>query len=185
VKFDLKRPCPHCPFRRGMGYLTGERAEGIARAVAGGGTFACHQTTVPVEDDEGFGDLTEGPDSQMCAGAMIAMMREDAPNQIMRIAERTGVLDIAALDMNADVGTLLEFVREHAGEDEVEHEPCGVVNYGCLAPAGYLEGGSVIPAMDREETFCCAWCGDYVCDNCSKVVDDEIVCEFHEDGEYE
>jgi hypothetical protein len=179
VRYDLKRPCPHCPFRRGMGYLHGERAEEIARAVAGGSTFACHQTTVPSEDDF---DMVEGPNSQMCAGAMIALMRDDAPNQQMRIAARLGVLDLDALDMDAEVGTLLEFVREHAGDDEPESEPCSVADYGCQAPAGYLEGGVVVPAVDREDTFCCEACGDYVCDNCSKVdANGSVICNHHED----
>lgn len=180
MKFDLKRPCPKCPFRHGMGYLNGPRAEEIARSITGGATFACHQTTVLDSND----DLTEGPNSQMCAGAMIALMRDERPNQIMRIAERLGVLDIDGLDMDADVGNLTEFVMQHAGEEMYEEaEPCNVVNHGCLAPAGYMDGGVAVPTLDREPTECCSWCGEYVCENCSKPEPegDGVICDYHED----
>lgn len=70
MKFELVRPCPKCPFRLDIPeYLRGGRAEQIARDLAGGASFACHETTVPSDEDDG--SMVEAADSQMCAGAMI------------------------------------------------------------------------------------------------------------------
>lgn len=46
MKFDLRRPCPHCPFRRDClpEWLGRKRAEEIAGSLLGGESFACHET---------------------------------------------------------------------------------------------------------------------------------------------
>lgn len=166
MKFDLVRPCPHCPFRMDVPpYL--RRAQEIASSLAGGSTFACHQTTATVEDDEGDDDVVATPDSQMCAGAMIALMRSGGPNQIMRVAERTRGLDVGKLDMTAPVGSLVEFVAHHDEEDdESANEACSVANPGCLHPAGELVEGTVVAAAEKEPTSGCPSCGEPVCDAC-------------------
>jgi len=183
MRFDLVRPCPHCPFRTdGEGYLREDRARDIALALARGADFACHQTTVDDPDDE-FERIATSK-SQMCAGAMIAMLREDAPNQTMRIAERLGLFDPGKLDTNAPVGTLDDFIRRHSDDTEDDIEPCNASDYGCLAPAGYLEGGSVITAIEREQTVECDLCGQPVCEECSvDGPDGGRACRWHEEDE--
>lgn len=170
MKFDLVRPCPHCPFRQDIpAYLRGDRAQEIATSLAQGGTFACHQTTVDApEDDENFGgEMMEGPKSQMCAGAMRALMQSGGSNQIMRIAERTGGFDPDKLDRSVPVGSLSDFVAHQSGEEADEEECCSIVDAGCLHPAGVLMGGTILPAEDTEPTSPCKECGEAVCENCS------------------
>lgn len=108
MKFDLKRPCAHCPFRCDIRpFLTAERVEGIEESLVRS-TFACHETTEYVEDDEGGGDLAATADSQHCAGALILMEKEGRPSQMMRIAERLGMYDHTNLDMTAPVFNTFE-----------------------------------------------------------------------------
>lgn len=180
MRYDLVRPCPHCPFRTdGDGYLRGERARELATSIARGAEFVCHNTTVDDPDDESERMATA--ESQFCAGALIAMLREEAPNQMVRVAVRLGLLDLDKLDMDAPVGTLNDFIRRHAGDEDEEIEPCSVVDSGCLAPAGYLEGGSVITAVEREQTTCCDLCGEPVCETCSvDGPDGGRACNYHE-----
>lgn len=176
MKYDLVRPCPHCPFRTDIpGYLRPERARQIARDVASGAEFPCHQTTE--HDDDG--DAHAVADSQMCAGATIAMMKGGGPNQILRIAERVGMWDPEKMDLDAPVGSLLDMCRNHEDPEE-EQEPCHISDYGCLAPAGYLVDGQVVTADAEGETFSCYSCGEYVCESCSEMRtedgNDVIVC---------
>lgn len=174
MNFDLIRPCPKCPFRTDVpAYLRGERAEEIARAIANGGEFACHQTTE--SDDEG--DCFATAKSQFCAGALIAQENEGAPNQGLRIAERLGVYDPGRLDMGAPVVRSLDaFIAHHADEEE-EASTCSVVEAGCLAPAGWMEGGSVIRNRDADpaDMLWCEGCGEPVCTNCAS---DEGACAY-------
>ena len=191
MKFDLKRPCPKCPFRQDIdGYLRGDRAQEIAVSLAGGGTFTCHQTTVEApEDDENFGgEMMDGPNAQMCAGAMRALMQSGGPNQIMRIAERTNRLDTDKLDRTVPVGSLSEFVAHHFGEDEEETECCSIVDAGCGHPAGILMGGTILPSEEKEPTTSCQDCGEAVCENCSEeATEGGRVCnscaEYNEEDE--
>ena len=177
MNFDLVRPCPKCPFRQDIdGYLRGDRAREIAASLAGGGTFTCHQTTVDApEDDEDFGgEMVDGPKAQMCAGAMRALMQSGGPNQMMRIAERTGKLDTDKLDRTVPVGSLIDFVAHHSGEDleEDPEECCSVVDAGCGHPAGVMMEGTILPAEEKEPTTPCEGCGEYVCENCSDEGDE-------------
>lgn len=174
--FKLARPCPKCPFRTDVPpYLHGARAQEIATSLLRGADFPCHQTTVPDPDDESQNIGTT--ESQFCAGALIMLEREEAPNQAMRFAERLGLYDPAKLDMAAPVvGSALEFVRHH-GEDEQEPETCSVCGPGCDAPAGWLEGGVVVPNLDAGETFPCDGCGEPVCGPCGTAIGDKTYCE--------
>ena len=102
MKFTMRTPCPHCPFRTDIpGYLRPERMEEIVGDLLWGYTFTCHETTV-VDDDDGF-EMRDGPKAQHCAGALIFLEHQDRPNQLMRIAERLGRYDRARLDMDAPV----------------------------------------------------------------------------------
>ncbi len=164
--FKLRRPCKNCPFRTDVpGYLRRGRAVQIARDVAEGAPFYCHETTVL--DDEGD-EMEVGPDSQVCAGSLIALERDGVGSGLTRVAERLGALDVSRLDMSAPVArSLAEFVNHHGDGEPTEPEPCCVSDHGCLAPAGYLVGGHAVPAEPEGETHDCPACGQPVCDACS------------------
>jgi hypothetical protein len=112
--FDLMRPCVTCPFRKGLGsHFQLRRLEDIRRDVA----FQCHKTV----DYEAWNDEVkrQGDRPQQCAGLMALLHRMNEPNQIMRVAERIGVLDCAKLDPENEVyATWAEAVRAH--EEGVE-----------------------------------------------------------------
>lgn len=117
MKYDLIRPCKHCPFRSDIrGYLRQERAEEIAESLLRGQSFPCHETTVEVEDEEGYSAREATPDSQHCAGAMIMLEAMEMPNQMMRIAERIGFYRADRLDRSAPVfADAEEFILHHDG----------------------------------------------------------------------
>lgn len=104
MKFDMIRPCVHCPFRNDApGYLRPTRAAEIADALLHQDqTFPCHETTVSGGD---AGERYETSTSQHCAGALIFLELQGRPNQLMRIAERLGIYDRRKLDMGAPVCT--------------------------------------------------------------------------------
>lgn len=104
MKYTLRRPCKNCPFRSDIrGYLTQERAEEIVDGLMRGGTFSCHKTNDFEEGDDGWTETVETEKSQHCAGALIFLEKNDAPNQMMRIAERLGLYDRTKLDMDSPV----------------------------------------------------------------------------------
>jgi hypothetical protein len=111
VRFDLKRPCDNCPFRkeRGVRYLAPARVAQIAAAMldSQGSTFACHKTTVEEEDDEGMSRRGTTPRSQHCAGALIFAEKHENANQAMRIAERLGLYDATSLMADKEVVALV------------------------------------------------------------------------------
>lgn len=87
MKFDLKQPCGNCPFRSDIPFHLPRAGSIIKGITEGDKTFACHKTTI----DTGDGELTDGRDSQHCAGALIFLEQQNRPNQMMRIAERLGM----------------------------------------------------------------------------------------------
>jgi hypothetical protein len=103
VKFDLIRPCPHCPFRTDIRpFLTPKRAREIGDAITRQQlTFTCHETTVLDESDEG--GMRDGPNAQHCAGVLIMLEKFQQPNQLMRWMERIGKYDRRKLEMTAPV----------------------------------------------------------------------------------
>lgn len=118
MKYTMTKPCPHCPFRYDIpGYLTEERVCEITDALLSGQSFTCHETTVAAEDDDE--EMVDGPNAQHCAGAMIFLELQDAPNQMMRIAERLGMYDRTRLDMDApvfdDADTMVDHHRDATG----------------------------------------------------------------------
>lgn len=121
--FNLRKPCPHCPFRSdGSGYLHPERAREIAKGLKSGDWFACHHTTEMVEDETGEEDLGCVSTSEHCAGAMILLEKIDRPSTAMQLSERLryppeGFYDRSKLDMDSPVVDSLEaFVEHHAKE---------------------------------------------------------------------
>lgn len=168
MRFNLRRPCPHCPFRRGClpEWLGRERAEEIAGSLLGGRTFACHETTE-------VGGAPAGRE-QHCAGAVLLLERLGRPSQLMRVAERLGSYVPTRLDHAADVfASPGEFIEHHSAQrdrDREEPETCAVAEIGCAAPAGYRVGAAgFAPNLDLEHglTQPCVDCGEPVCDSCS------------------
>lgn len=115
MKYELTKPCPHCPFRNDRpGYLTTERAREIANALDRG-YFPCHATLIYDEDENGDDDIRETDKTQHCAGAMIMLEHMERPSQLMRIAERLGLYDMRKLVMDSPVvKSAREFVRLHS-----------------------------------------------------------------------
>jgi hypothetical protein len=108
MKFDLKKPCLKCPFKKDTlkGWLGKERSEGIINhLLEDDGHFTCHETI-----KHGKQKINE----QHCAGAMILLEKNNHPNQAMRIAERLRLYNRHELDMNANVfDTGKEFINRH------------------------------------------------------------------------
>lgn len=100
MKFDLRTPCPQCPFRSDIpAYLTPARVTEIDRSLIQA-TFPCHKTTQFDEDGE---VIPSTPGERHCAGALIILEKLGRPSQMMRIAERLGLYDMRKLDMQAPV----------------------------------------------------------------------------------
>ncbi len=118
-RFNLRRPCAHCPFRTDRpGFLRRESAATIIdMLVRKDGTFACHETTVSSERDDGEMVVTDK--SEHCAGATIMLEHMERPNQMMRICERLRMYDRTKLDMKAPVFKHgRDFIRHHTEGDK-------------------------------------------------------------------
>lgn len=110
MKFDMKKPCDDCPFRRdGKGIrLMDNRWEELTDAlVCQQETFTCHKTVrydLAEEDEDGNEHHPADGNEQHCAGAAIWLESINRPNQMMRIAERLSLYDRRALDLSIDCG---------------------------------------------------------------------------------
>lgn len=95
MKFDLRTPCPDCPFVNGSSTnrsLDPERIHGIVSDIKNDATFTCHKTLEqPVAVQ------------QHCAGALIFLEKGEHPNNMLRIAERLGLYDHTKLNRDADI----------------------------------------------------------------------------------
>jgi len=171
--------CKTCPFRRGMvGVLRPERAQEIAQGLLDGGSFTCHKTTVPDPDTDE--EMVPGPHAQECAGALATMENAGQANQLTRIAERLGMRDPGALDVDRSevFGSLAEWVAAHREPDAEELEHCGVVGPECEDPPGYWTGSG--PSESLDEATCdpehsCQFCGHVMCESCTSP-EDETAC---------
>lgn len=105
MKFDLKAPCPKCPFRTDVvPFLSAARAREIVAGITDGdATFSCHAHNEFDEDEQGECVVIEGDRAQHCAGALIMLERMEQPNQMMRIAERIRLYDRTRLKMDSPV----------------------------------------------------------------------------------
>lgn len=87
MKFNLKKPCSNCPFRKDCmkGWLGKERTEDIVNTILNDGTFACHKTT-EVKDEKEYSH---------CAGALILLDKEKGyfANVMVRLAKMFGWFD--------------------------------------------------------------------------------------------
>ncbi len=79
MKFDLIRPCDHCPFRTDEGRIElacRERAEEIDELVYRQG-FVCHKHGENFEDeDSSYIDFRDDGSSQHCFGALFMYLRD-------------------------------------------------------------------------------------------------------------
>jgi Family of unknown function (DUF6283) len=111
LKFDIKRPCEHCPFRRDVPpYL--HRARQIARQMEDDHYwFACHETT-----GMKHGKRVRRADQSHCAGLMAVLWREGNPNIAMRLALAFKMISREQLEAEQPVfDSLAEFARHHHG----------------------------------------------------------------------
>ena len=186
-----KISCKTCPFRRSVvengGLVRPERAQEIADSIIEGGGFTCHQTTVCEEDDNGFGQMIPGPKAQECAGALATMHAGGNVNQMARMAERFGMLDLDAIDADrSDVyPSLAHWVQAHRPPTELVH--CEVVGSDCQDPPGFSTGAGVVHST-REPTCdpdnCCQYCGHTMCEDCSSDTEYVcVICAEYDDGD--
>lgn len=93
MRFDLKRPCKDCPFRKDVTpYLRPDRAAEILDAIERQDqSFTCHKTiSGEQQSDEGY---VPGETDQFCAGALIMLEKMGSPNRLPRIAEFLKIYD--------------------------------------------------------------------------------------------
>lgn len=115
MNFDLTKPCADCPFRsdgKGVGLRQGRVME-IIDSLMRGHTFVCHKTSKTT---------SRSKKEQHCAGALIFLEDQEAPNQMMRIAERCGFYDRTKLDRSVptweDEDAMLDGQPEWSREEE-------------------------------------------------------------------
>lgn len=185
--FSLRRPCERCPFRTDLAggpYLTAGRAAEIRRNMLGNDMdFYCHEGIDydALDDDWYEGDQqTFRPTAAnpVCAGAMIVLLRQGSPSQMMRVQMALTKVDLAdQLDMDAPVYESLDaFVAGHGGGADEDRECCAIANADCEAPAGYLGAGGIIEGDGHCSTYCVD-CGEACCPSCSVGID-EILCPY-------
>lgn len=193
----ITRPCTRCPFRSDVPvYLHPERrADIIEQSLVEGREFYCHETTVYDEDSE---EMTIGAGSLICAGFVKMVEAGGGSTNMMRVAERIGLYDATQVERGADVWDQDEFavVPEGAVKRDgliVDHEtglevevayvtPCGTVNFGCLAPAGWIgAGGGIVNGTTSADSEC-PGCGEPVCSNCADSQGRCGGCTEEEDG---
>ena len=122
MRFDLRRPCPECPFTTGPRAVRGLHPARVRELAEGarswqGQTFACHKTVDYSRTDED-GHTPGGPREQHCAGALIFSIAGGYSTQMMRIAERLRLFNPDALLEDPAVvrsvyGSVEEMIRGH------------------------------------------------------------------------
>lgn len=172
-------PCAKCPFRMDIPiYLRADRRREIAQALMNDQTFSCHQQVdYSQEDDEGW-TVPDPTGAAMCAGAAKSLMLAGSSTNLMRVMARLGAWDPdKAETTGAAVWELSKWQKLPEGAtaatdlsdmldgDDDDIEPCGTVNEGCLAPAGYATGGGVVRGSESTDDYC-SECGDPCCSNC-------------------
>jgi len=105
--FDLKKPCPDCPFRKDVKqYLRPGRMTEIMEDLESDKTFSCHKH-LP----------RDGKKEQHCAGALLYLEAQNNPNQMMRIAERFNAYDKDALHTEIEIYASPEEFEERLLEE--------------------------------------------------------------------
>lgn len=116
MRFDMHSPCESCPFRNNIAfYLRPYRRVEIADALRHDLTFTCHKTIdYGAWEDTGEGERLANIDEQHCAGALIALAKNDElwANWRLRYAAMLKLFDHDRLRLDAPVMTLDEFIEE-------------------------------------------------------------------------
>jgi len=115
MKFEILKPCEHCPFRRDVQPFL-NRAKSIADGLRDDNNwFACHETTGAKN-----GRRVKPANQSMCAGSMIVLWRSGLANIGMRLALVYGLLKRETLDQKAPhvFNTLEEFECHHRPEEQ-------------------------------------------------------------------
>lgn len=112
MKFNLKKPCSDCPFRKDVtGFLGEARTKDITDVLKNDGTFACHKTT-----GLKTGKKVPAIKHSHCAGAMLLLEKEQGINSNLplRLAIAFGWLQVDALQ-GADLifDTFQEMINHH------------------------------------------------------------------------
>lgn len=115
MRFDLRRPCPQCPFRTDLDFhLRPGRVEDILRGIIEDhASFPCHKTLDYGDEESLIQGQWHTEKTQQCAGAMIFLLKYASPNLPMRVASIVGWLDLDALDLDAPVFDTREGMIEH------------------------------------------------------------------------
>lgn len=98
MHYKMTTPCDECPFLKGSGFTL------KSLQTHASGQFPCHKQCDLNEDTSAYEEKANGKTAH-CAGALIFLEKQNAPHQMMRIAERLGMYDHTKLDMDAPVGT--------------------------------------------------------------------------------
>ncbi|AXV09838.1 hypothetical protein DVS28_b0068 (plasmid) [Euzebya pacifica] len=120
-------------------YLRQARRRGIRDAMLDGGGFVCHETTVPIETEDGD-EMAVTSDSQQCAGAIKSILKSGGDTNTIRVLARLGLLDPDAIETaGADVWDINDWVAAEEGDtaETVQAQPietCAIVDSGCEAP---------------------------------------------------
>ena len=128
MRFDLKEPCKHCPFRSDDTRITfrgRERAEEIEEHAYRRG-FPCHlsadvdENTLTGEETFVFGEQT-----QHCAGYLLLQLRDGGGTPWPGIDNDDGLADRLAeqLDWNAPVFESIEEFLQANSEGEESEQP--------------------------------------------------------------
>lgn len=186
--FGMKKPCDNCPFTRKESRvaLHSRRIREIHGVVTGstGGVFPCHKTVDYSEYDDPSDTPLPSKSQSFCAGAVIYALKQDSPNQMMRIGMRLRDLDPQQMLKHQDLvfDGIHEWMKHSIDgppqsiEQNADVETCNVSGSNCEAPAGYIEDGEVIFGTESAD-YECYFCGQSVCGSCSRRSGDDIWCE--------
>lgn len=143
--FKLKKPCKHCPFRKGQGELFNLGTDRCLE-IFNGDAFQCHETVDYDHEEDPY--LCQGKNPQQCAGVMSLLHRANLPNQIMQVAERLGAVNFSELDHTNVYDDIADAIEAHSvGRNWAE----------ALAGSSFVEPTSGQPTRARMPNFIRAW----------------------------
>lgn len=104
MRFDMTKPCEHCPFRNDIkAFLRKARIEELRDQLTENRTFACHETTSVTKKQPRIRGKFAKRINQHCAGALILLRKTNTEGAMQQIAERLGLYDPSILDMGSPV----------------------------------------------------------------------------------